>query len=224
MVHHPITSGRKRLSGGFTLSEITVVIAIMAILMALAASSLKGMMDTLRMKEGIFTIRSVMERARQLAITLNRDVTLRIYRLPDDGGGEAWRSFEYGVEKLVTDPDDREYKDPTTPGFRPRFVPSAPAERLPAGLIIHPSTTFSLLVDGTRSELEKGEDTGPGGVSRSYTSFKFTPEGRCNLPIARSWTLTIVPDKTDVQTATLPPNYAVLQLDPSTADVRVYRP
>lgn len=211
-------------SGGFTLIEIIVVVAIMIILVSLAGSSMKGMMETLRMKEAIATTRGVMERARQMAVTLNRDVTLRIYQSSGDFGALGWRGFEYGVEEPVMDPNAPNYRDPTSPNFRASFVPAAPAERLPTGLVFHPSATFSVLLDASLSELQSGQDTGPDGKPRSYTSIRFTPEGRCELPTGRSWTLAIVAENTVAQSASLPRNYAVLQLDPTTAHVRVYRP
>jgi hypothetical protein len=127
------------------------------------------------------------------------------------------------VEELVTDPDDPEYRDPTTAGYRATFVPSGPMVRLAEGWVFHPSATFSRLIDASQANLQSGEDTGPDGAVRSYTSFKFTPDGRCTLPASIAWTITIVPEKA-VAFTTLPPNYTALQLDPSTARARVYRP
>ncbi|HSI61882.1 MAG TPA: Verru_Chthon cassette protein D [Candidatus Saccharimonadia bacterium] len=209
-------------AGGFTLVEMVIVVTIMMILVTLAVSTMGGMMETLRMKESVSAIRNSMEHARQLAIASDRNVVFRIYRLSDDMGAHAWRGFEYGVEEWVTDPNDPEYVDPSSPGFRTTFVSAAPMERLSGGLVFHPAAVFSVLIDSAQAGLEKGEDKGTDGAPRSYTSFKFTPEGRCNLPGTNAWTLTIVPEKSAAE-STLPPDYTALQLDPSTARARVYR-
>jgi uncharacterized protein (TIGR02596 family) len=221
MIHHR-HSRSSPATGGFTLAEIIVVVTIMTILVTLVASPMKGMMDSLHMKEAVSNTRDVVEQARQAAITMNREMTVRLYRVPDEMGTPAWRACAYGVEEVFTDPNDPQYQDPTTPDYQPVFVASASMERLPAGLVFHPSTTFSRLLDTTQPALRSGEEKGVDGALRTFISFKFTPDGRCALPVSQTWTLTVVPEKASAQT-TLPPDYATLQLDPSTARVRVYR-
>lgn len=221
MIHHR-HSRSSPATGAFTLVEIIVVVTIMMILVTLAASPMKGMMDSLRMKEAVSNTRDVMEQARQAAITMNREMTVRIYRVPDELGTLEWRACAYGVEEVITDPNDPEYQDPTGPEYQPMFVAAASMERLPAGFVFHPSTTFSRLLDTTQTALRSGEEKGAGDAPRAFISFKFTPDGRCALPLSQTWTLTIVPERASSQAA-LPPDYATMQLDPSTARMRVYR-
>ncbi|RBP42644.1 uncharacterized protein (TIGR02596 family) [Roseimicrobium gellanilyticum] len=222
MVHHRIARNTPA-ARGFTLAEIVVVIAIMTILVTLTASSMNGLMGSLHMKEGVTNARHMMEQARQEATTMNRDVVVRFYRVPDDMGVLAWRACAYGTEKLTTDPDKPQYHDPTVPGYRPPFVASSPMERLPGDLVFHPAAAYSLLLDATQSALQCGEELAPDGEIRQFTSFRFTPDGRCTLPAAQSWTITLVSERDLAKSPGLPPGYATLQLDPSTARVRVYR-
>jgi uncharacterized protein (TIGR02596 family) len=222
MIHHRVARNTS-ISRGFSLAEIIIVVTIMMILVTLAAPSMSGVMDSLRMKEAVSNTRSTMEQARQAAIAMNRDVTVRFYRVADEAGELAWRGYTYGTEEVITDPNDPQYKDPTAHDYQPAFVASVSMERLPQSVVFHSSATFSRLLDETQSALRSGKEKGADGAMRTYTSFKFTPDGRCTLPAAQAWTLTIIPEKASAQTTTLPPDYTTLQLDPTTARVRVYR-
>jgi len=210
-------------SPGFTLVEILIVITVMLLLLTIAGTGASGMLDTLRMKEGMATMRDTMEQARQAAIISNREVIVRIYKTRNEFGEEFWRGLELGVMKLVTDPDAPGYENPSAPGYKPKFERVRAVENLPGGLAFHPSPNYSLLLDSSQTELEKGLEQGPDGVQREYISFRFSPDGSCNLPTSRKWTLTLL-KASDLKTGSLPPNYATMQLDPATARVRIYRP
>jgi uncharacterized protein (TIGR02596 family) len=204
---------------GFTLVEVLIVITVMLLLLTIAGSGVGGMLDSLRMKEAIETVRSTMEQARQSAMISNKEITVRIYKLKDEFGVENWSEIEFGVAKLVTDPDAPGYEDPTVPGYKPKFERIRSVERLPHGMIFHPASTYSQLIDSAQSDLESGID----GNERQYIAFRFGPDGRCNLPANKKWTLTLVKES-DLKDSGLPPNYATMQLDPATARVRIYRP
>lgn len=209
---------------GFTLVEILIVITVILLLLTIAGSTAGGMLDTLRMKEGMETLRNTMDQARQTAMTLNREVIVRIYKAKNEMGDEAWRGLEYGVVNLITNPDDPKYVDPTAAGYKPKFERLGTIQRLPAGLVFHPSPTYSLLIDPAQPDLEKGREEGPDGEERDYVSFTFSPDGSCNLPPTKKWTLTLLKESDLTEDAALPPNYAAMQLYPATARMRIYRP
>ena len=200
-----------------------IVIAIMGLMLAMAGTSASSLMTTLRMKEAMETIGNTMEHARQVAMTSNHEVVFRIYKVKNDMGEDAWRSVEFGTVKIVTDPADPEYKDPTAAGFEPSFTAIGAAEHLPEGMVFHSDATYSTLVNASGTDLIKGTDTGPDGRTRSYVTLKFLPDGRCNLDTSKKWTLTLVKEA-DATQGGLPANFATMQLDPATARIRFYRP
>ena len=207
---------------GFTLIELLVVISIMAILLTIAVSQATGGMEGMKMRQALETTRTAMEQARQVAMTTNQAVQFRFYEMKDDFGALAWRTMEFGVAESITDPADPAYKPPGGPGYTPGFKRLGSIERLPSGVVLHPSSTFSTLL-ASDAALLRGTDTSPeNGESRNHIAFVFLPDGRRSLPADRPWTLTLV--KEDSASAALPPNYATLELDPRTARVKTYRP
>jgi len=207
---------------GFTLVEVITVVAIIAVLITLAASQASGVLESIKMRQAIESTRNAMEHARQVAITSNRGVMFRLYEIKDGTGDLAWRAFEFGTTDGITDPSDPDYNDPGGAGYKPVFKRIGSMERLPLGIVFHPSTEFSTLV-GTQHTLIYDTETSPhDDQPRRYTSFFYLPDGRCTLAPSLSWTLTLVRAK-DVKEE-LPANYATIQLDPRTAKERIYRP
>lgn len=219
---------RRRLEGrvatcrGFTLIELLIVVAILVILLTMAATQTAAGLESMKMRQAVETTRYAMEQARQLAMTRNHGIMFRFYEDPAELGAPAWNTMEFGVAEIITDPSDPGYVAPGSTGFQPRFKRLGSVERLPGGLVFHPSNTFSTLV-GNDAALLRGTETAPeSGAIRRYTAFVYQPDGRCPLPPGSPWTLTIV--KEQEATVSLPANYATLQLDPRTARVRLYRP
>lgn len=216
-----LTPTRRR-PRGFTLIELIIVVAIMAILLTLAVSQASGGMEGMKMRQALETTRTAMEHARQVAITTNQSVMFRFYEMTDEFGTPAWRTMEFGLARAVTDPSDPEYSPPGA-SYEPVFQRMGSLERLPAGIHIHPSSTYSTLVSDDTALL-RGTDTSPeDGRARKYVAFVYQPDGRCALPADKSWTITLVKEK-DTSASGLPANYATIQLDPRTARVRTYRP
>jgi len=213
----------RQLRRGFTLIEILIVVAIMAVLLAMAGLSAGGMMDAIRMKDAIETARYQVENARQLAMTQNREVIIRIYREPNEFNEPVWRTVEFGISDVVTNPLDPEYTDPTSASYIPPFKRIGSAQRLPTGYVFHPSSTYSTLL-GNNSALYSGEETGSDNVSREYKAFTCQPDGKSNLPGSENWTLTVVKERDIQGSSALPPNFAVLELNANTSRMRVYRP
>lgn len=211
------------LKAGFTLIEILIVVTIMGVMLAMAGSGASSMMTTLRMKEAIENVANSMEHARQLAMTSNHDVVFRIYRVRNDMGEDHWRGVEFGVADVVTNPDAPGYQDPTAANFVPKFKPTGAPTLLPSGMVFHPSATYSTLVDVSKTDLATGTDTAPDGTSRTYISFRFLPDGRCSLGSTTRWTLTLVRES-EASAAGLPANFSTMQLEPTTARIRTFRP
>jgi uncharacterized protein (TIGR02596 family) len=218
LLTHP---ARRRPLQAFTLIELLIVVAIMGILLTLAVSHASGGMEGMKMRQALETTRSAMEHARQVAMTSNQAVMFRVYEMKDSFGKPAWRTMEHGVAEAVTDPADPAYKTPGAQGYTPGFKRLGSIEKLPDGIIVHPSATFSSLL-GTNAALLTGTDDSQDGQLRKYIAWIYLPDGRCSLPADQAWTLTLV--KEDTVGTNLPDNYVTLELDPRTARVRAYRP
>lgn len=98
-------------------------------MLAMAGTGAGSLMTTLRMKEAVQTVGNAMDHARQVAMTSNREVVFRIYKVSNDMGEESWRTVEYGTVDVVINPDDAGYKDPTAADYEPPFNPSGPRRR-----------------------------------------------------------------------------------------------
>lgn len=213
----PTTSAPSR-RYAFTLIEVLVVVTILSILMAVGASIITGNMESMQMIQAIENTRHKMEYARQVAMTQNHRVELRIYRMKNETGTSTWNAFEIGTIE-------------TTPTLLPNsipeeiFQPTSSLSRLPAGYAFHPATAFSSLLShtGIRTGTQAATDS-PDGHARDYASFQFLPDGRCLLDTGEKWTLTIIKENQLVSTSALPANFATLQLDAATARLRLYRP
>lgn len=224
MDQHKLTCYRSRSTKAFTLIELLVVAAIMSLLLGLAVTGTSGGLESLKMKQAIQSTRYTMERARQLAMTQNKKIAVRIYETPDDSGVLAWRSLEYGILDAVTDPSAPKYTDPTAAGFSPPFKSLGSAERLPEGLVFHPSTTFTTLI-GNDAQLKRGTEDAPGGGTRKFVSFVVLPDGSCDLSSTNPWTLTIVKESTlSSGEDDLPANFVTIQINPRTGRTSLYRP
>lgn len=195
----------------------------MGIMLVAAGSGASSMMSTLRMKEAMESISNSMDHGRQLAMTSNRDVVFRIYKFTNDMNQSNWRSMEFGTVDIETNPDATGYQDPTGTNFKPKFKAAGAPTILADGMVFHPSTSYSSLLDTTKTELITGSDTGPDGRARDYVSFRFLPDGRTSLGTGTKWSLTLIRES-EATGAALPANFATMQLDPATARVRTFRP
>lgn len=82
----------------FTLIEMLVVVAIMAILMSLVAPSVVSLMQSGNLNKSAETLTDELNYARQIALSQNRDVEVRFYQLPSPTNSQdlqyrAFRSF-----------------------------------------------------------------------------------------------------------------------------------
>jgi uncharacterized protein (TIGR02596 family) len=197
----------------FSLVEMLVVIAIMFVLMAVmipASSSLMGGMNIGR-SAGMVT--DELNFARQTALSRNRDVEVRFYRMGSkmDGNDKQFRAFR---SFLIDGVDPAGWK------------PLSRVKQLPEPIIISADSSFSTLLDtgGGHSGLTSSNETLPGVGSTDYVSFLFRANGGTSLkPVTEKWFLTLFSQKAKAESG-LPANYFTAQVDPVTGRTRSYRP
>lgn len=197
----------------FSLIEILVVIAIMVILMAVVVPASSSLMGGMNIGRSAGMVTDELNFARQTALSRNRDVEVRFYKLGSklDGNNKQFRALRSFLIEGV---------DPST------WKPLSRLKHLPEPIIISDDATYSTLLDagGGRSGLSQGNEALPGTGTADYISFLFRANGGTSLkPITEKWFVTLYSEK-GKSGAGLPPNYFTAQVDPVTGRTRSYRP
>lgn len=202
----------------FSLVELLVVIAILLILMAMVLPATTSLMRSMNISRAASLVTDEMNFARQTALSRNRDVELRFYRLGSklDGGAKQFRA----MRSFLADGTDAT-----------KSQPLSKVKHLPDSVILSDNTTLSSLLDyqnPARSGLTQGTEALPSG-STEYVSFLFRANGGTSLkPIAPpegNWFVTVTAENVQADGGNeLPANYFTAQVDPVTGRTRSYRP
>ncbi len=193
----------------FSLIELLVVMVIIAILMTLLVPAIRGLSEGINMTGASEEISAAVSLAHQRASTFNRQVAIRFYR--DETGGEIFSSYQIWDKPSSS-------SDPTVAAS---WKPVNPERRLPTGVAVKSDAKFSALLD-IYNNLTEAKPRG----SVKYSEVLFTPAGSLVAPSNRAF-LTLVPEadpRTDGVVTGLPPNFAVVAIEPINARPTVFRP
>ncbi|MFQ3578499.1 MAG: Verru_Chthon cassette protein D [Verrucomicrobiia bacterium] len=201
----------------FSIVELLVVIAIMGLGIGLGGMAISGVMTSARLNQAVETLNGGLNTARQLAVTRNRDMEVRLLSFPPRNGqpGEArvraiqiFEMSEDGQRKLMGN-----------------------VRHFPDGAILSNSNDFTSLLQlasQTPSQTAPHKDPSIAGVGMNYTfrSFRFRPDGSANFALPNplpSYHMTLVEERTAAASG-LPPNFATIQIEPPTGATVIYRP
>lgn len=187
-----------RCSGGFSLVELLVAIAIIGLLAALTVPALTSVMQSSDLTRGGQLVADQVNLGRQTASSQNAVIELRFIKVPGRKGYAAtqlWRADDSG-----------------------QMSPSRRVVNLPQSVTIADNTLSPAI-----ASLPTGSMTF-NGSSTDYRALQIRPTGEIT-PIVemKSLVLTIVPDVFAANT-TLPANYFLVQINPVTGTPLVYRP
>lgn len=198
----PIPDSPREHSRAFSLVELLLVIAVLALAASLIAPAFSSLLQSSEITRGGQALADEINHARQLAAAKNRVVQLRLIRVEDGSGFNA-------VQIWATDPDGS-------------MRPQNKAAVLPQSALISDRPNVS----GAIAALDTG--TMPPDAAalsgREYVSFQIRPNGVVvpSMPMQNLF-FTIITER-NAQNNALPDNYVTVQMNPLSGTALVYRP
>lgn len=228
---------------GFTLVELLAVIAVIAVVIAFAVPATNQILRGSQLTQGTQALADQLSYARQLALSKNRTIEVRLYRFADpETPGEDLSNPDSGVWR----------------GFQlfelfenGAAVPAGPFQRLPKMVMMDGTERSTLLNEDIVGPYKRAEsdETAPElpveingrrvGKNYKWTAFRFLPDGSTNLPlkatepgggagggapaISDGWYITVL-NMTDANKELTDINFAVIQIDPITGSQKTFRP
>ena len=209
----PVAPSRQpdtRAPAAFSLMELLVVIAIMALVSVLALPAFNQIAGGHAMVTATDLLVGQLAKARQRSIALNRNVEVRFYALPGDGGKDRYASWQTFV---ATD-------DPSEP-----WKADGRVQNLPSRIAFDSGATLSPLI--ANQSPRNGSDTThvlPSvGLAYQYVTLTLRPDGTA-FPAGASTALTVREARLEDGASELPANYGMVQIFPSTGLIRSFRP
>jgi uncharacterized protein (TIGR02596 family) len=211
-------------SSGFSLVEMLVVLAIIAVMAALVVPATTSMMSTSNLTTAGDQVSSMLALARQHAMARNRSVQVRWYQFADPSfSGETAGSPATGHYRAMQAFEADETGTAT-------WVALTKMQRLPTGVIIDRGGISSLLSTSfVQPPLTTPVIIPLAGTAYNFCAFRFFPDGSTDIAQINPtgpWYLALhnlnVAGTDNL--ATPPKNYVTLTIDPTDGIPVIYRP
>ena len=184
---------------GFSLVELLTVVAIIALLVTLTIPAFQSITMGSSLSRGGQVVADQLVLARQLAVSRNSQVQVRLVRLTNEPAG--YRAIQLAGQEMNST----------------NIVPLTRVTLLPEGISLAPNLSPLLTNAAT---VTNGTIPGRG----TFSGFRFKSAGGTDLPFdTTNAYLTVVYSRDSGATA-LPTNYCIIQIDPVTGRTKTYRP
>ena len=191
-------------SGGFSLLELLVVMAILVILVATAGPALNSVMDGGRVTQAATTTINQLTLGRLKAIAENRTIGVRFIRTNSTASYD--RIQLVSIDSLG------------------RATGAEKVALLPDGAVIAKSGLLSSILNTNDVSAGVTDPSIPTlGTAYRYIQFTFRPRGNTDRDITQKWFVTVLLQRND-NSDTPPKNFVTIQVDPVNGGLQIYRP
>ncbi len=201
---------------GFTILELLLVVGVMLIAIGLAVPAMRSLMTSGEMNRAEQIVIQQLTSARQTAMARNRRVEVRFFVF-DDPNILGPESYARSMQTFLIEEDNT-------------AVPLGKLVKLPGTVVINTHATISTVMSRSDKTFLPPADPKRNlpevGDQYQVKAFQFRPDGSTNLMGSGQWFVTLVSSAPAVQAtaASLPDNFATIQIDPIGGSVRSYRP
>lgn len=189
---------------GFSLLEVILVLAVMAILIAFALTGYSTLVNASAITTSADTISDHLTDARAIAIAQNITVEVRLYVPTATGGPSVYSALQ--LHRLKSD-------GTASPVAKPVF--------LPASVVMDATAEHSPLIGANSQTVTP--DASDTLLNAQTRVFHFLPDGSTDLNPSTNWFLTIRA-ATSSDPAHFPSNWACIRIDAVTGHIQMYHP
>lgn len=203
----------------FSLLELLAVMALVSVLTMATVPALRGTLDGINISGAAGVAEAEMSMARQMAISRNLPIEVRIYK-HDDGTGDAWRIIALVIPAAASGLEADEW---VTSG-----------KILPGHVVMEDSESFSTIISGAASSSlgnkvapwtgRESSSVPPLLKNKQYVAFYFQSDGSTNLPSSQPWCLTLKNPRSKPVDGGPADNFVSLVIDSATGRTLSYQP